>query len=134
MKHSTHHWHMLVEPLTNTPTGGVLEHEHQVNRGRRHAHYLEHDQVLRELLANGTPEGQARLQAFRLDGCPQGSLDLTGPPDMARATELPEALEVARLHPEVRRSLSSPGPTSDPNRCRGPTNGSRSGSAPATRY
>jgi hypothetical protein len=96
-----HHWHVLVD-AEGRPTGSVLEHEHLVNPGRRHAHYHAFDSARRSLLEQGKSELEAWRMAMLLDGRPEGTLDLDREPRPAPD----ESAVAASLHPEVRRSLT----------------------------
>ena len=101
MKRAKHHWHVVLDYQGN-PTQGVIEHEHQVNPDRRHAHYYDFASAHRSLLEQGLGAMEAEGLARILEGRPEGTLDLDRPPTPAQD----EARDVARLHPEVRRSLS----------------------------
>lgn len=101
MKRSRHHWHVILD-VDGRPTPAVIEHEHQVNPDRRHAHYYSFDSALRSLREQGLGEAEAWRMAMRLDGRPEGTLDLDRQPQPA----LDEAGLPATLHPEVRRSLT----------------------------
>jgi len=101
VKRSRHHWHVIVD-VDGKPTGAVIEHEHQVNPDRRHAHYYSFDSALASLREQGLGEAPAWRLAMRLDGRPEGTLDLERAPTPA----LDEQLVAATLHPEVRRSLT----------------------------
>ena len=101
MRVSKHHWHVILDAQGNT-THTVIEHEHQVNPGRRHVHRHSFDTARRSLLEQGKSELEAWRMAMELDGMPEGTLDLDRPPRPA----LDEAAIASRLHPEVRRSLS----------------------------
>ncbi|MDE2620631.1 MAG: hypothetical protein KGL54_10765, partial [Sphingomonadales bacterium] len=84
------------------PTQGVIEHEHQVNTGRRHFHAHEFETARRSLLEQGKTELEAWRLAMQLHGRPEGTLDLDRPPRPG----IDEAGVGATLHPEVRRSLT----------------------------
>lgn len=98
---ASHHWHVVLD-ADGRPTGSSIEHEHMVNPGRRHAHYHSFDSARRSLLAQGKSELEAWRLAALLDGRPEGTLDLAREP----RPELDESAVAARLHPEVRRSLT----------------------------
>lgn len=101
MKRARHHWHVIVDEH-NKATPGVIEHEHQVNPGRRHYHGHAAAELLAAFLEGGLPEPEARLKAFRLDGTPATTLDL----DQEPRPTMDEPGVIRELHPEVRRSLS----------------------------
>ncbi len=96
-----HHWHIVVD-AQGRPTPSVIEHDHLVNAGRRHAHYHGFESARRSLLEQGKGELEAWRLATLLDGRPEGTLDLDRPP----APGIDEAAVAASLHPEVRRSLT----------------------------
>jgi hypothetical protein len=98
---ASHHWHVVVD-ADNRPTPSVVEHEHMVNRGRRHAHYHDYATALAGLLELGKPIDEARLLALRLDGTASTTLSLLAMP----RPSLDEQAIAASLHPEIRRSLS----------------------------
>ena len=102
MKRASHHFHVVLDE-TGSPTLALLEHEHQVNPGRRHIHVRRYDQVLEGLVAQGVEPASARLRAMRIDGYPETTYSFDRPPGPPEETEA----EIARkLHPEVRRLLT----------------------------
>lgn len=97
---ASHHWHVVVDEL-GKPTPTVLEHEHTVNRGRRHAHYHDYDSAVVGLQELGRSLVDARLLAMRLDGLASTTLSFDKEP---RPTPVHDS--ELKLHPEVRRSLT----------------------------
>lgn len=102
MKRASHHWHVLLEPATGAPSPAVLEHEHQVNPGRRHAHYWTPAEVFKAAKESGMSDADARVAELRYGDTASSTLSLEAPPTPA----MDEPGVVRELHPEVRRSLS----------------------------
>lgn len=100
-RRASHHWHVVVDD-DNHPTPGVIEHEHGVNVGRRHAHYHRFEEVRQAYLETGLGDAEARAKAIRLAETASTTLDL----DREPRPSMDERAVVADLHPEVRRSLS----------------------------
>ncbi len=101
MRRSSRHWHVVLD-ASGRPTHGVIEHEHQVNPGRRHVHLHSFETARRSLLEQGKGDAEAWRLAMELDGLPEGSLDL----DREPRPSPDEAAVPGTLHPEVRRSLT----------------------------
>lgn len=103
MKRISHHWHVILDDQGRA-TPAAIEHDHRARVGVRHAHYREHDVLLRDLLAMGTDPTQARVMALRLDRTAYTTLSFDREPAMVPQLE-GAALE-RTLHPEIRRSLN----------------------------